>query len=302
MKSVYTIIVVYNGSKYLCKCLSSLQASTYKTIPIIIDNASTDNSAEIIHEYNDVIYEHSDVNLGFGKANNLGIRIALEHNADYVFLANQDLYVFPDTLQLLINVAEKYTGGVFAPIQLNGDGCRFDFGFMQYLTDLPYFFDDLYLNKVKEVYEVPFSNAAAWLIKRSTIEKVGGFDPIFTQYGEDNNYSFRLKYHGEKLFIVPSSMVRHDRLRIGNVQAFNRKQTLRNALMICSDINFDDKDLKKLANRKVCSFIKNIFINLLHLNILRAYEYWQTIIEFISKKNELFEHNKTNRNSGRNWI
>ena len=82
---IYAIIVTYNAMQrgWIDRCMQSLQASTVLATPIIVDNGSTDGTREHIPAtYSDIIWMPQDRNLGFGQANNVGIRYALEHNAD----------------------------------------------------------------------------------------------------------------------------------------------------------------------------------------------------------------------------
>ena len=75
---LYVIIVTYNAMKWIDRCLSSVITSTIKSKIVVIDNNSTDNSVEYIKEnFNEVIILPNNKNLGFGKANNLGIKYAL---------------------------------------------------------------------------------------------------------------------------------------------------------------------------------------------------------------------------------
>src|SRR5690606_3487544 len=74
------------------------------------------------------------------------------------------------------------------------------------------FFSDFVLkNPIPPVYEIPFVNAAAWMLSRKCIENIGGFDPLFFHYGEDDNYCQRVLYHGFKIGVLPKVYVIHDR-------------------------------------------------------------------------------------------
>ena len=77
---------------------------------IVVDNASTDNSVAILKQFSFVEVIQSETNLGFGKANNIGIQKALEQNFDYYFLLNQDTWIEPDAIQNLVAVASKNQG------------------------------------------------------------------------------------------------------------------------------------------------------------------------------------------------
>ena len=87
---VLTVIVSYNFEPWIERCLSSIRDSDYPSDLVVIDNASTDRTVSIIAErYRWIRLVRSRKNLGFGQANNIGMRMALEENYDYVFLVNR---------------------------------------------------------------------------------------------------------------------------------------------------------------------------------------------------------------------
>ena len=96
---ILTIVVTYNGLKWMDSCLESLRRSECPTDVMLIDNCSTDGTPDYVKEhFPEVNLVQSDANLGFGQANNVGLKYALEHCYDYVYLLNQDAWVMPDTL------------------------------------------------------------------------------------------------------------------------------------------------------------------------------------------------------------
>ena len=91
---VLTVIVSYNFEPWIERCLSSIRDSDYPSDLVVIDNASTDRTVSIIAErYRWIRLVRSRKNLGFGQANNIGMRMALEEDYDYVFLVNQDAWI-----------------------------------------------------------------------------------------------------------------------------------------------------------------------------------------------------------------
>jgi GT2 family glycosyltransferase len=64
---------------------------------------------------------------------------------------------------------------------------------------------------MKDVYQVPFVNAAAWLVSRRCVETVGLFNPVFEHYGEDMEYADRVRHHGLRVGIAPAARVCHGR-------------------------------------------------------------------------------------------
>ena len=212
VEKAYIIIVSYNSMQWLPKCLDS--AKTYPVV--IVDNLSTDGTIEFIKKkHSKVKLFEKEKNLGFGQANNIGISYALSQGADYVFLLNQDAYLEPGSIEKLIEVQKKKQEyGILSPLHLNGEGDRLDKNFSNYLNyqGNPDFYSDYVLNKPKkEIYDVPFVNAAGWLLSKHCIEKVGGFDPIFFHYGEDDNYCQRVIYNGFKIGVFPLVRLKHDR-------------------------------------------------------------------------------------------
>lgn len=233
---IISIIITYNGTKWIDKCFGSLVNSTVPLKILVIDNASTDGTPKIIREkFPRIEVIETGQNIGFGKANNIGLKKAYDEGSDYVFLLNQDAWVEADTIEKLVkSQKENNIFHLLSPIHLNGKGDAIDYNFQTYLTNqfTPNFYSDLFLNKVKPLYEGRYANAAAWLLTRECIEKVGGFDPLFTHYGEDDDYINRLHSKSLKLAIVPSAIIYHDRTQSGIMnEKFYENQIYFNALL-----------------------------------------------------------------------
>ncbi|NDV68169.1 glycosyltransferase family 2 protein [Dysgonomonas sp. 25] len=217
--NIVVIIVTYNGMKWYQRCFDSLRASSVPVKAVVIDNLSSDGTREYIKEnYPEIHLIESESNLGFGKANNIGFKYAIEQHADYVFLLNQDAWVMPDTFEILCRQLQKNPEyGILSPIHLNGTGKELDFNFSYYVIDewCPDLVSDFVLKGKAEdrIYPVKFINAALWMMSRECVDKIGGFDPLFPHYGEDVNYIERLQFHGYKLGIYPHTFGVHDRVR-----------------------------------------------------------------------------------------
>lgn len=213
---VIAIMVTYNGMKWYDKSISSLETSDFPIQTIIVDNASSDGTIEYIkNKYPNIQIIELQSNLGFAKASNIGIKYALEICADYVFLINQDAWIEIFTIEKLLNVfiTESDTG-IVSPIHLNGNNTMFDYGFENYLDhrNTPNFISDLYYGRLKTNYRTNSVNAAAWLVSRKCIEKIGGFDTsLFFHYGEDSNYCQRVRYHNFSIYINTEAIIYHGR-------------------------------------------------------------------------------------------
>ena len=211
--SVAVVIASHNGAGVLRECLDSLAASEHPVSVLVVDNASTDNSVAVSRSLQSVRCLPQERNLGFGAANNIGIRAALEDNADYLFLLNQDASVKPDTVGRLVDVARRHPQyGVLSPLHLNADGSALDTRFKKNLAmAASEILSDRLAGRAKEVYPLEFANAAAWLVSADCIKRVGGFDPIFFMYGEDVDFVHRACFHGFRIGVVPSARIFHSR-------------------------------------------------------------------------------------------
>jgi GT2 family glycosyltransferase len=216
MLNIFIIVVSYNGGKWITKCLKSLLDSTVPLKIIVIDNASADDTCEKIrNEFPEVDLIESAFNMGVCKANNTGIKKAYDLGATHFFLLNQDAWVEPDTIgKLVVQQQKNAEFGVLSALHLNGEGDALDFNFSTCLipSKCPGLYSDFCLNKIKDtIYKVAFVNSAAWLLSKQCIEKVGGFNPSFFQYGDDDNYIHRVHYFGFKVGIYPLTKIFHDR-------------------------------------------------------------------------------------------
>ena len=108
MRKILVIIVTYNGMKWIDRCLGSVYASGMPADVIVIDNGSSDGTPEYVgKQFPEAVLISTGENHGFGKANNIGFSYALEKGYDYVYLLNQDAWIFPDTFSRLVDAMEK---------------------------------------------------------------------------------------------------------------------------------------------------------------------------------------------------
>lgn len=207
------IIVNYNGLKYLKGCLDSLMENL-KGITneiIIVDNDSKDNSSNFIEEnYPDVILIKSDRNLGFGKANNVGVNIA---KGEFLLLINNDTITLSSPAPVLdilnsnpdigavgikmLNENRKYipSVGIFPTL-------RNMFEIKRMVTGLPYEF--LAGNFSRNYYEVDWLGGAFIILPKKLYAEVGGFDEKFFMYVEDVDLSKKIADKGYKRVFVPT--------------------------------------------------------------------------------------------------
>ncbi len=308
--TLFVIIVTYNGRQvpyWYDNCFTSLRESTIPVQTIVIDNASTDDTVAYIQEYfPEVILIESDKNLGFGQANNIGMRYALEHDADYVFLLNQDAWVEKDTLEKMVQIAEKNPEyGILAPMNLNKEKDEVLGGFMRLFIDeknidAVTFANDMYFNRLNDVYPAKVINASAWLMPRNTLETIGGFDPIYFYCGEDDNYLQRMEYHNRKVGICPHAFIVHDAdVKTPEAQALRKiaKVNERLILMQATDIN-DTAAPSRMFWAAFKRYVKSLFF-------FRKQPIEETllIITYLFKHRKAIQYSRmNNKNIGRTWL
>ena len=206
MDKVLVIIVTYNAHDWIHQCLNSVDMERYDAF--VVDNASTDDTLSILHaEYPKAIVRAMDKNLGFGQANNIGLRYALDNGYDYVFLLNQDAWLLPDTIEKLIAAQKQHPEyWVLSPLQMNTAQGGVEKQFGVYCKK----------NKVQLNLDVPqpvdFVNAALWLISIECIRLVGGFNPIYPHYGEDVDFVQRIQYKHRNVGVVANVIAYHERV------------------------------------------------------------------------------------------
>lgn len=225
MRRVLTVIVTYNGMQWIGRCIDMLEQSTLATDIFVVDNCSTDGTPDFIENgYQNIILKRLTHNVGFGQGNNLGFKYALQNEYDYVLLLNQDAYLAPDALQLLMEQSDEFN--LLTPLHLNGQGDRLDHNFRESIkrSDSTLLDDLLLDSELQSYYYIGESCAACWFMPTGMIREIGGFNPLFHQYGEDNNYFSRLIYHGRKNKLVPKARMCHDRTNHGNNELYNRKE------------------------------------------------------------------------------
>ncbi|MGC9347636.1 MAG: glycosyltransferase family 2 protein [Anaerolineae bacterium] len=210
--SVSVVIVTYNGLRYLDACLSAvLNDVTKRTEVIVVDNASTDGSAdEIAARFPSVRLVRNETNRGFAAACNQGARMA---EGEVLVFLNQDTEVRPGWLSgLIAPLAEPDVGLTTSKvlqmdrpdrIHLCGQavhytGLVFGMGFGERADD------------ATDASPVGAVGGASFAIGQELWEALGGFDEIFFMYYEETDLSWRAQLQGYRCVLVPSSVVLHD--------------------------------------------------------------------------------------------
>jgi len=220
------IIINWNTKKLLESCLSSIYKFT-KDISfevIVVDNGSTDGSQNRVKEkFPQVKLILNKRNLGFTKANNQGIKIA---KGKYIFLLNSDTYLIENSLEKLVRQAQNLPNlGALGPLLLNEDrSIQQSVGFFPHLPQVFFwmsFIDDLPGGTLLKPYHVDHDNfyrkdrevawvtAAAILVPRNVIRRVGSLDEKIFMYGEEVEWCYRIKKAGFEIYFTPATKIIH---------------------------------------------------------------------------------------------
>lgn len=303
MTKVFVIVVTYNGKQWYDRCFGSLRTSEVPVHVVVIDNASSDNTVEYIRiNYPEIHLIESDINLGFGQANNKGMRYALDHGAEYVFLLNQDAWIEPNTIKGLIDAHKMNKDyGILSPIHLNAQKTAIEKGLLGFLTYHEHInlelISDFYIGLKKVVYDVREVNAAAWLLPRRTLETVGGFDPIFFHYAEDDNYISRVLYHGLKVGIVPAVTICHDTERTLKRTKKQSSTFDKWLLQRATDLIYPQS-----LQQQIMLYFKEAFRKLLFFNYSTFKSNYKSALYLIRMKKQILESREKNAKKGDTWL
>jgi N-acetylglucosaminyl-diphospho-decaprenol L-rhamnosyltransferase len=226
------VIVNFKARDLLRDCLRSIQASQGVRPEIyVVDNASADGSVAMIREEFPRIHLLAlPDNIGYGAANNVGLRAALDEEGGpprYLLLLNPDTVLPPAALaQSIAFLNERPDAGAVGPKLVRQDGsldkaCRrgfptpavalYHFLFLdQLFPRSPRFarYNVTYLDPGEQA-EVDSLVGAFMLIRREALDQTGLFDESFFMYGEDLDLCFRIRHHGWQIWYDPRVTVLH---------------------------------------------------------------------------------------------
>ena len=244
MDNISYLIVTYNGENHIKTCINCIRKFDKDGFILVIDNASNDNTINIANTSFPSKVIKLNKNLGFGKANNIGLKYLYNKGFKYFYLVNQDLYFKYGDYSFFTKKLETFTKKnyvIISPLHLAPNSKDFDFKFKTYISEknTPNLLKDLKKDEVLDVYDSKVVNAAAWVLSRKTIEEVGYFDPLFDHYGEDTDYINRVKHYGLKIGVSPIFKVIHNRPQLESI--LPNKMSKRSqiwALTYLKDINY----------------------------------------------------------------
>lgn len=221
------VIVNYNTKELLRQTVESIIKTSFgfDYEIIVVDNSSKDNSVEMVREnFESVVLIANSSNLGYAKANNMGINKAAGR---YVLLLNSDTIVLEDCLQDCVKYMDnnKNIGALGCRVVLrNGEldhACKRGFptpeASLYYLLKLDKLFPnsrrfgqyDLTYLPQDEINEVDVLIGAFMMVRKHVIDEIGLLDEDFFMYGEDIDWCYRIKAAGYINVYYPRQKIIH---------------------------------------------------------------------------------------------
>lgn len=236
MKDLSVVIVSYNTIKLTKKTiedlLTALKKERLQWEIIVVDNASIDGSVQMLDmlakDHPEITILKNTTNLGFGAANNMGIRKA---KGDFILLLNSDVEINEANFTSLITYMRKHedVGGLTVKVMLSlhtidpashrgfptiwHSFCYFSGleKFTKNISPLNRLFGGYHMTweNLSKTHEIDSPTAAFFLIPRMLLKDIKGFDESFFMYGEDIDLAFRIKEKGLKIMYYPKFSVVH---------------------------------------------------------------------------------------------
>lgn len=251
--SVAVVILNYNGRNYLQKFLPSVLASSYPNKKIVVaDNASTDDSMEVLTQLKDVRILQLDKNYGFAEGYNQALK---KIEADYYILLNSDVEVEPQWIEpvILLMESDKRIAACQPKILSYHQKNMFEYAgaaggwidFLGYPFSRGRMFDDCETDygQYNDIIEVFWATGAAMFVRASVFHEMNGFDGYFFAHQEEIDLCWRMQLAGYKIMCCPASIVYH--VGGGTLPKGDARKVFlnfrNNLIMLCKNLPWQEK-------------------------------------------------------------
>lgn len=215
-EGVSAVTVTWNSEREIKACLDSLSAEAGIREIIVIDNASTDGTRDVVRAFPDAVLIENPANAGFAAAANQGIRAS---SGEFILLINPDVSFGPGFLAPLAAAMEADPeSGAAAPLLLRPDGETVDSAGLVMKKSrkaLDIGRDEKGAGRFGKPCRVFGASGAAALYRRRMLEDAAEdgeyFDETFFAYKEDVDLAWRANLLGWKTLFVPSAVALHAR-------------------------------------------------------------------------------------------
>lgn len=270
---VSVIIVNYNTSHLTNACIDSVikYTSNLNYEIILVDNASSDGSQELFRSRKDIIFIESNVNLGFGRGNNLGVNNA---KGNFLFFLNSDTLIIENSIFHLYEFFKRNED----QLKIGALGCKLvdaelkimnsGGGFPKVVNDLKEYYY-VALQKIfkatlaardpydfsKPFFEIDYVIGADLMMRKSIYDSLGGFDEQFFMYYEESDLQFRLWEKGLKCYITTETQIIH--LEGGSTNSESPSNFKRITNQVSRNYYFKKNDSKMYFLYVVSDFLLN---------------------------------------------
>lgn len=249
---ISVVIVNYRVPFFLHQTIRSLHHAELfdQTEVIVVDNASQDNSEELIkRDFPETTWISLRENIGFGKACNVG---AHQARGKFILFLNPDTMVSDNTLAECVHFFERHPEcGLMGPRVLNPDGtlqvsCRRSFptpavalyrftGLSRLFPKSKVFgkYNVTYLDENQES-RVDAVSGSFMVLPLSLFRRIGGFDERFFMYGEDLDLCAKVAQEGKEVWYNPSTQIVHFKGRSARRRSFKTRLSFYQAMVLFS--------------------------------------------------------------------
>ena len=234
-------IVNYRTRAHLEECLPTVLADAPGARVLVLDNASGDDLSELAARHPEVEFVDGERNLGFGAGHNL---LAARHDAAALLLLNPDTRIVePRTVE---RMAGALGGDVHAVgprlVSASGEWDPRDHGELDgFRARVAQAAGTSHYRRRSEPADAAWVSGAACLVARHAFDAVGGFDPGFFLYKEEEDLFLRIRHAGGRVRYLPSVTVRHDGAAVAS----------RELHLPDSAARFADKHIRSRVQRRV---------------------------------------------------
>jgi len=283
---IAVVVLNWNGKTDTLECLKSIEAICYPNFEtVVVDNGSVDDSVIAFRsDYPDITVLETGTNLGYAGGNNIGIRWALEHGANYVLLLNNDTVVDPYILNGFVQAAEELKdGGLFGakifyydePNTLWNAGADWVPALGQHRTRGSRQIDGIEFN---HIVESAYANGCALFASADVLLEVGLLDESYFLIYEETDLSYRARKSGYKIYFVPNAKVWHKvSVSIGGYDSpIARYFNARNQLLWAGrHLEWRDRlcVYRHVFNRLRMSYIPSFYLGNMEFSLLRRFRW-----------------------------
>lgn len=269
MNKLYIILLNYNGFDDTVECINSIKECEKKLDYeiVIVDNCSTDNSYDKLKKIKDITLIKSDYNNGFAAGNNIGIKYALDNNAEYVLLLNNDTIDTTDALYMLQKKIESDpdVGAISSRIMYydNKELINFNGGSINWFKGTVVMNNNKkkYIENQSDYFYCEYLIGCCMLIRTSIFNKTDLLPEEYFMYYEDVDFCVKIINSGYKLAVYEKPYIYHKTSSSsgGEGSPFAIEWNTRNRLLFMKKYNFKIKSYLFFYLTRIIIGLKYLF-------------------------------------------